>query len=157
MIATIRRGLGRRRLGGLAGALLTAPVLALALAPEGRLRCADPWVESPSPDRTWTLTVCRRPMLFAMPGGSGDAPGWIVLRDADGAIRGVVHLEMMQMLGENGAVADMRWDADRVVLPFLAEMALVPASGPLARWFEDRIWRLRVWSGLVPADVMSGQ
>lgn len=157
MSAAIRRAGARRRLAVLAGASPAIPLLALALVPEGRLRCADPWVDARSPDRTWTLTVCRRPMLFAMPGGSGDAPGWIVLRDAAGAIRGVVHLEMMQLLGENGAVADMRWDADRVVLPFLAEMALAPASGPGARWLGDRVWRLRALAGLVPADAMSSQ
>ena len=157
MSAAVRRGVARRRLGLAAGTLLTVSVLAVALVSEGRLRCADPWVDARSPDRTWTLTVCRRPMLFAMPGGSGDAPGWIVLRDADGAIRGVAHLEMMQLLGETGAVADLRWDADRVVLPFLAGMPLVPASGAVARWLGDRVWRLRAWSGLVPADAMSAR
>lgn len=129
--------------------------LALALVPEGRLSCREPSLDAASPDRAWTLTVCRRPMLFAMPGGASDAPGWIVLRDSRSAIRGVVHLDMMQLLGEAGG--DPIWEDGRIALPGLAEMPLAPAAGPVSRWLGDRLWRLRALAGLVPSDAMSAQ
>lgn len=132
--------------------MLGLPPLALLLAPEGRLACTEPLLTERSPTGAWTLTLCRRPMLFAMPGGSGDAPGWIVLRDASGAIRGVVGLSMVQTYGV--ADAPTVWGAGRVQVPLTAELPLRPASGPLARWLEDRLWRLRAWLGLVPTDDM---
>lgn len=126
------------------------PVLLLLLAPEGRLACAEPEVTEHSPDRAWTLTLCRRPMLFAMPGGASDAPGWIVLRDAHGAVRGVVDLGMVQSYGAAGMPT--RWGAGEVVVPLVAELPLRPASGPFARWLEERVWRLRALFGLTPTD-----
>lgn len=96
-------------------------------------------------------------MIFAMPGSSSDAPGWIVLRDAEGAIRGVVHLDMMQLLAETGPAGGIRWEPQRVVLSGLAEMSLVPAAGSGSRWLADRLWRLRAFTGLVPSDIISGQ
>lgn len=152
MRAVSRHGWGR---GLTIGLLIVAT--ALLLAPERRLSCDDPWLSERSADRAWTLTVCRRPMLFAMPGGSGDAPGWIVLRDSGGAIRGVVHLDMMQLLADAGAAGGTRWEAARVVLPVLASIPLAPAAGPVSRWLDDRIWRLRALVGLVPSDTLSAQ
>lgn len=149
---------GQRRIGrlrGLAVGLVVLAGLALGLAPEGRLACAEPWLDAASPTRAWTLRICRRPMLFGMPGGSSDAPGWIVLRDAHGAIRGVVHLDMMQLLHD--VRGDPRWEGDRVVLPDLAEMRLISAPDPVARWLADRIWRLRALAGLVPSDAITAQ
>lgn len=139
----------------LAAGLPVLAGLALCLAPEGRLACAEPWLDAASPDRAWTLRVCRRPMLFGMPGGSSDAPGWIVLRDAGGAIRGVVHLDMMQLLGE--AYGDPAWESGQFVLPGLATLPLAPAAGPVSRWLADRLWRLRALTGLVPSDAISAQ
>ena len=130
--------------------LMGLPVLLLLLAPEGRLACAEPEVTEHSPDRAWTLTLCRRPMLFAMPGGASDAPGWIVLRDAHGAVRGVVDLGMVQSYGAAGMPT--RWGAGEVVVPLVAELPLRPASGPFARWLEERVWRLRALFGLTPTD-----
>ncbi|MGI4799101.1 MAG: hypothetical protein ACRYG8_34700, partial [Janthinobacterium lividum] len=75
--------------------LLSLPfIVALGFAslPEGRLGCVEPIERETSPDAAWTLTLCRRPLWFAMPGGGSDAPGWIVLRDAQNGIRGVVDL-----------------------------------------------------------------
>jgi hypothetical protein len=129
--------------------------LAFLLAPEGRMACGEPWLDTTSPDRAWTLRVCRRPMLFAMPGGSSDAPGWIVLRDSVGAIRGIVHLDMMQLLSE--VEGDPVWEGGQIVLPGLAALPLAPAAGPVTRWLADRLWRLRALTGLVPSDEISAQ
>lgn len=143
-----------RRRWIVAGGLVLAGA-AFLLAPEGRLACAEPWFTERSPDTTWTLTVCRRPMLFAMPGGGSDAPGWIVLRDALGRIRGVVHLEMMQLLAETGPAGGVHWQPNEVVLPPLARLPLDPAAGPAGGWIEDRVWRWRALLGLVPSDETS--
>lgn len=124
-------------------------MLALPLAPQGYLGCAHPLATDHNPDGTWTLTLCRRPMAFAMPGGGGDAPGWIVLRDAEGAIRGVVDLGLVQMYGNGQPPV---WSADTVVVQLTAEIPLHPASGPWARWTEDRAWRLRALLSLTPTD-----
>ena len=105
-----------------------------------------------SPDGAWTLTLCRRPMVFAMPGSSGDAPGWIVLRDAEGAIRGVVELGMVQTYGASGT--ETQWSSDQVHVPLTAALPLRPASGYVTRWLEERVWRLRALLGLTPTDDM---
>ena len=133
--------------------LLLAFALWAALWSDGRLGCADPEVRETSPDQAWTLTLCRRPMLLGMPAGSGDAPGWIVLRDAQGAIRGVVELSMVQAYrAAAGSVTE--WEPGLVRLPMVAELPLVPASGPVARWVGVRIWRWRALLGLVPTGDM---
>ena len=110
-------------------------------------------VREASPDGAWELTLCRRPMWFAMPGGSGDAPGWIVLRDDRGGIRGIVDLSMVQLYGAASG-QDTLWEPDRVVLMLVAEFALAPAAGPVDRWMDERIWRWRALLGLVPTDDM---
>lgn len=145
-------GRPRRRLRRWLLAVFAAAMLPLFLAPEGRLGCTDPMERETSPDGAWTLTLCRRPMVFAMPGGSGDAPGWIVLRDAKGAIRGVVDLGMVQIYGVSGMGTE--WRSDQVYVPLTAELPLRPASGSLARWLEERTWRLRALLGLTPTDDM---
>lgn len=91
-------------------------------------------------------------MFFAMPGGSGDAPGWIVLRDAEGAIRGVVDLGMVQMYSVSGRGTE--WRSDHVYVPLTADLPLRPASSSLARWLEERMWRLRALLGLTPTDTL---
>ncbi len=132
-------------------ALLLLPPLALLLAPEGRLACAEPYVSERSPDGAWTLTLCRRPMWFAMPGGASDAPGWLVLRDRTGAIRGVTELSMVQSYG---AVAggETTWMPDRVERLMVTEMPLPRTTDPMRVWLEDRLWRLRALFGLVASD-----
>ena len=135
-------------------ASLVALVLAaVLLQPEARLDCSDPEESETSPDGAWTLTLCRRPMWFAMPGGSGDAPGWIVLRDVQGAIRGVVDLSMVQAY-RAAAGSPTKWGPDRVEVMLVAELPLVPAAGPVSRWVEGRIWRWRALLGLVGSDDM---
>ena len=130
--------------------LIPLAVLAVLLAPEGRLRCDEPWLRETSPNGAWTLELCRVPMLFAMPGGGSDAPGWLVLRDAEGAIRGVTWLDMVQLYGGSGPV---EWRGGRVSVPLVAELPLVRASGPLSRWWGDRVWRLRALLGVVATGV----
>ena len=133
--------------------LLPAALAVAALLPEGRLDCADPELRETSPDGAWSLTLCRRPMWFAMPGGSGDAPGWIVLRDSQGAIRGVVALSMVQAYG-SAAGAPTEWEPDLVRVQLVAELPLLPASGPVPSWLDARVWRWRALFGLVPTDDM---
>ena len=109
----------------------------------GLLGCDDPILET-SPDGAWTLSVCRRPMWFSMPGGASDAPGWIVLRDRSGAIRGVSELDMMQNWGSERPV---EWSADRVEKSLTVELPLVPARNGLERWVGTRVWRARAAFG----------
>lgn len=142
----------RRRLWPWLCITLSVAALALLLVPEGRLGCADPTARETSPDDAWTLTLCRRPMWFAMPGGSGDAPGWIVLRDAEGAIRGVSEIGMVQLYGAGGG--GTVWRQDQVAVPLIAELPLRPARNGVARWLEDRLWRLRALLGLTTTDDM---
>lgn len=132
-------------------------MLCLLLAPEGRLACDEPWMNEISPDQSWTLTICRRPPFFAMPGSSSDAPGWIVLRNRDGAIHGVVSLGMMQLVADFAATSSLRWTPEQVAIPGLVEISIGPARGPVSRWLVDRIWRLRAVAGLVASDQMSAQ
>lgn len=127
--------------------------LGLALLPEGRLGCTNPIEREASPDGAWELTLCRRPMWFAMPGAGSDAPGWIVLRDAQRGIRGVVDLGMVQNY-RAAAGTDTVWEPGRVQVPLVADLPLTAASGPVARWIDGRIWRWRAVLGLVPTDDM---
>lgn len=127
--------------------------IVFALLPEGRLGCSDPVEREASPDAAWTLTLCRRPMWFAMPGGRSDSPGWVVLRDLHGAIRGVVDLSMIQSYRATSATGPV-WEPGWVRVPLAAELPLTAASGPVARWMEGRIWRWRALLGLVPTDDM---
>lgn len=131
------------------------PVVALAclaLLPEGRLACASPYLTERSPNGRWSLTVCSRPVLFAMPGGGSDAPGWIVLRDSDGAIRGVSSLTMLQLYGSAAPGFDLEWGATQVVKPMVLALPLASATGPVERWWTDRVWRLRALLLLTPSD-----
>ena len=73
----------------------------------------------------------------------------------EGDAHGAVQVHPGGALGD--ADGDPRWEGGRVVVPGLAEMPLVPASGPFSRWFADRLWRLRALTGLVPSDEMSAQ
>lgn len=143
-----------RRIGGV---VLAAAVAGFLFAPERYLACREAWLSERSPDGAWTLSVCRRPMLFAMPGGGSDASGWIVLRDAAGAIRGVVHLDWMQSLADTGPAGGTVWKPGKVVLSGLATMDLDAATGPVGRWLGDRLWRVRAFLGIVPSDEMSRQ
>ncbi len=126
-------------------ACLLALAAGLAFDP---LACEKPYMRSVSPDAAFSLTVCRRPMLFAMPGQGSDAPGWAVLRDAGAHIGGVVDVDMVGGIG----IAP-RWSGWSVELPLVAIMNLPPEDRPdWLRWTVDKIWRLRAWVGLVPSS-----
>ena len=132
--------------------MLTAALGCLALLPEGRLSCDAPYLTEHSPDERWSLTVCGRNMIFAMPGSGSDAPGWIVLRDKEGAIRGVSSLAMLQLYGSAAPGFDVEWRSSHVVKPMVLDLPLDAATGPLERWWTDRIWRLRALFRFTPSD-----
>jgi hypothetical protein len=142
----------RRRLAWAAGAFFVALALAIILAPQGHLSCDEPYVTETSPDGHWSLTVCGRPVFMIMPGGGSDAPGWIVLRDEAGAIRGVSSLSMLQLYGGGIAESQTEWTPSHVRRTMVFNLALRPAYGTVDRWLEERIWRLRALTGLVPSD-----
>ena len=150
--AALRRG--RTRLAVAATLVLAVAVLALVLAPEGRLACTTERMDTEtSPDGAWSMTLCRRPIWpMTMPGNSGGAPGWIVLRDREGAIRGVSALDSVQQYGIYGF--DTEWRTDRVVKLMAVEFPLVPAPNPFRRWLDDRVWRWRALLGLTPTELM---
>lgn len=126
---------------------LLAALLLWAWLPFGRLDCGEGRWRSTGPDGA-TLTACARPLPFAMPGQGSDAPGWLVLRDARGFIRGVASLEMVQTL--HGT--DAEWVAGRVAVPLHAEFPAPAAlAAPLA-FLLALLWRSRAALGLVPAD-----
>ncbi|WP_152047487.1 hypothetical protein [Aureimonas psammosilenae] len=133
---------------GFVSALCAASVL---FAPEGRLRCTEPYLTEESPDGRWTINVCGRRMLFAMPGSGSDAPGWIVLRDEAGAVRGVSGLSMLQFYGATAGV-ETRWTLRNVERPMVFDLDLDPANGAFERWWDERIWRLRALFRLTRDD-----
>lgn len=126
--------------------------LTIVFAPEGRLSCAEPYVEDMSPDGRWRLTVCARPMFFAMPGSGSDAPGWIVLRDETNAIRSVAGLPMLQLYGGAASGNETEWGPIRVSRPLVFDLPLEPARGEVDRWWNERVWRLRALLGWVPEE-----
>lgn len=126
--------------------LLAAPLF-IALATGPLLDCEDTafrrWV---SPDGAYSLTVCRRPLMFALPGQGSDAPGYAVLR-ANGAVAGVVAIDMV------GAISyPPEWQPDSVELPLEAEFILPESTSAIVAWPRDVSWRLRTAFGLIPSS-----
>ncbi len=144
-MAVIRGRRAWRHPAGWLAAVAASAVIITVLVPEGRLACLND-VADRSPDGGWTLSLCPRPMLIAMPGQGGDAPGWIVLRDAAGFIRGVSALDMVQNYGASGTRAI--WDRRQVTIPLTVELPLPPPRSRLGAWLEDRAWRVRALTGL---------
>lgn len=132
--------------------LLTVALASFAFMPEGRLHCGTPYLTEHSPDGRWSLTICGRPMVFAMPGGGSDAPGWIVLRDRAGAIRGVSSVAMLQLYGGAVSGSDLEWHPSRVVKRMVLDLPLDASTGPFERWWTDRVWRLRALLHATPSD-----
>ena len=139
------------KLPRLGGAAIVLGVLAIVLVPRGSTGCVDASRET-SPDGAWTLSLCPRPTWFAMPGQAGDAPAWIVLRDRAGTIRGLSELDMVQNYHVAGSPTI--WGAETVEVPMVANLALPPEHGAIARWLDDRVWRLRALLGLTPTSDM---
>ena len=142
----------KRRVRLAAIILLVLPLLLLVSAPAGYLACDNPYLTETSPDGRWTITVCGRPMWFAMPGSGSDAPGWIVLRDETSSIRGVSSLSMLQLYGGAATGTETEWTPSHVRRLMVFEMRLTQAQGPLNRWWDEYIWRLRALVGLVADD-----
>lgn len=132
--------------------LPAAALLGFAFMPEGRLRCETPYLIEHSPDGRWSLTVCGRPQWFAMPGSGSDAPGWIVLRDADDAIRGVSSLTMLQLYGGAESGFGIEWHPSHVAKAMVLDLPLDAATSPFDRWWTDRVWRLRTLFRITPGD-----
>ncbi len=125
--------------------LMAVVLVVLATAP--LLDCGESayrrWV---SPDGAFTLTVCRRPMLFAFPGQGGDAPGYAVLQ-SQGRIAGVVAIDMV-----GGITYPPTWSGDSVELPLEAEFDLPETNAAIVAVPRDAAWRLRTALGLIPTS-----
>ena len=53
-----------------------------------------------SPNGEHTITVYRMARMWSMPGGGSDAPGMILLTDADGTVLNRRKIEMVQLASE---------------------------------------------------------
>ena len=126
-------------------AALCALIAAFAfLQPD--LDCPDPAYHSVSPDGGHSITVCSRSRAIAMPGSSGDAPGWIALRNARGQVSGVVSLDMIQ------TISAAEWSQTSVTMPLTAAFEFDNAPPDWTGWIADRAWKWRAFLGLVPTD-----
>jgi hypothetical protein len=82
-----------------------AVVLLLAACKSEDCRVAEQ-----SPDRRFSIVVCREAMMFSMPGGASDAPGDVRLVDRRGRILERAGIEMVQLY--EGA----EWEPTRVYI-----------------------------------------
>ena len=127
-------------------ALALTAAAAFAALPEAGLACAHPILRSESPDGRHVLTVCRGWTPFAMPGQGGDAPGVVVLRDAEGHVEGAVAIGSL-----NEIAHAPEWQSGTAVIPLVAEITLAAEQRAPARlWAEERVWRLRNLAFLLP-------
>jgi len=83
----------RRALLGVTAALALAVAIGVSW-----LRREETYVELHSPDGRFSVVVKRRPMLFAMPGGGGDAPGRALLVDGTGRVLREQAVEMVNLV-----------------------------------------------------------
>jgi len=82
---------------------------------------ASEWVALTSPDRRFRLVVYRIPMMFCMPGGSSDAPGYVRLFDnRTGRLLEQKEVEMVQMVG----FTEVDWSSSQVHIKLLADWNL---------------------------------
>ena len=142
---TLRLRRGRPPLSAI---LIVALLAVLSLQGWQWITCAPGTPDETSPDGAFRLQICRAPMPFAFPGQGSDAPGYAVLRDPNGWIAGIVHLEMV------GAVeGPVRWSKGRASLKLSAEFVLPPPDrSSMIRLGADLAWRLRALLGFVPED-----
>jgi hypothetical protein len=85
-------------------------IIALALWIGGAKAWAGKYADSWRPDGKYDLACYRIPMLVSAPGGSGDARGYIQLRDNGGNILNEAPIEMVNLCG------DVRWQEPDVVI-----------------------------------------
>lgn len=87
-------------------------------------RSAEEYRRFTSPDGRFEVVVYRLPMLVSMPGQSGDASGYVQLRDSGGK---VLHEKSVNMIQE---VEEPRWTSSNVTIKLLVQWDLpsVPAG-----------------------------
>ena len=110
--------IGRILLGLLVALTCAAGVLLVSRYSGG----ATEYARFKSPDGRFELVVLRDPMLFAMPGQGGDAPGTIVLQTSTGQELQRTPVSMVQL------VSEPRWGKDTVGMKLLFDWKL-PSSG----------------------------
>ena len=97
--------------------LLGAVALAYIYTPSPLL-APEPYRSFDQPDGSYTVVVLRNPMLLALPGQSGDAPGMVQLIDRDGAILNQVPVEMVQLVDQ------VTWSDTTVSIRLIADWTL---------------------------------
>lgn len=76
-----------------------------------------------SPDGRFKVVVYRRAMLIALPGQSGDAPGYVKLVDEEGRVLGKKKVNMVQIIEESVIL----WKEDYVFIgPLSVKWELPP-------------------------------
>jgi len=108
-----RRPVGRLLLGVFIVAALAAAALYVL-----RRASAEVYREFDSPDGSYKVVVYRYPSLSAMPGQSGDAPGFVRLYDRQGRPLAEAGVEMVQLADR------VEWERDRVSIRLVAEWRL---------------------------------
>lgn len=71
-----------------------------------------------SPDGNYRIVVYRMPTPFTMPGGSGDAPGYVRLYDKSGTVLKETDVEMVQLVDR------VNWENGKVDIHLVAEWEL---------------------------------
>lgn len=108
-----------KRLSSAASTATKAAVVLAALALGAWLllpRALEPVQRFERPDGRYSVVVLRRSSGWGLfPGQGGDAPGELRLLDADGRVLQQQSLPMVQL------ASDVQWQADRVVVPLVAD------------------------------------
>lgn len=112
--AAHEHGRARRVLIWAVAALVLAAVALYAV----RESLAEEYTTFPSPDGKFKIVVYRYPTLSAMPGQSGDAPGYVTLYDERGRALASASVEMVQNVDQ------VRWEEHKVDVKLVAEWQL---------------------------------
>lgn len=80
--------------------------------------CASEYRRFSRPDGRFTVVVYRTPQMFAMPGGAGDAPGFVRLEDQRGRTLQQQDVEMVQ------TVETVDWQPREVYIKLFATWEL---------------------------------
>jgi len=112
------------------------------------LDCDPAWRSEIRADGSFRVDLCRVAVPLVFPGQGSDAPGYAVLRDAEGWIAGVEHIEILGALDRPA-----EWTDTGVGFKLSAQFEL-PARerSLLARVAVDANWRLHTVLGLVRDD-----